>query len=58
LARRGTEKSVLVPIVLLERWVRDLEEARFLASEGDQRRSDASIVDVIRQLRFAANPDG
>jgi PHD/YefM family antitoxin component YafN of YafNO toxin-antitoxin module len=53
-ARRGTEKSVLVPIVMLARWASDLEEARRLASEGDARRSDERIKKTITELRLAA----
>jgi hypothetical protein len=55
LARRGTEKSVLVPIVMLARWASDLEEARRLASEGDARRSDERIKKTITELRLAAS---
>jgi hypothetical protein len=55
LARRGTEKAVLVPITLLQRWAADLEEARRLASEGDARRSDERVKKTISELRLAAD---
>jgi hypothetical protein len=55
MARRGTEKSILVPITMLEGWIRDLEEARRLASEGDQRRADKQVVLVLRELRLTAD---
>jgi hypothetical protein len=55
MARRGTEKSILIPITMLEAWARDLEESRRLASEGDQRRADEQLVGVIRAVRLAAD---
>ena len=54
--RYGTDRSVLVPTVMLERWADELVELRRVAG-GSLPAGDARVLSLIRELRMLSDID-
>lgn len=55
--RYGTDRSVLVPTVMLERLADDLVEARRATAAGLAGDADRRVVKVVRELRMLSDDD-